>query len=64
MFIPTLKTSIQTPSSQNLNILMNYVDANGYVCCGITGAMYDIPQAEYIANQDLIKHLVPHGYYP
>lgn len=44
--------------------VMDYVDANGYIYCEITGAMYGLKAAGYITNQDLIKHLTPHGYYP
>ena len=43
--------------------VMDYVDADGYVYCEITGAMYGLKAAGYIANQDLMKHLAPHGYY-
>ena len=44
--------------------VMDYVDDDGYVYCEITGAMYGLKAAGYIANQDLKKHLAPHGYYP
>ena len=43
---------------------MDYVDTDGYVYCEISGAMSDLSQSGYIANQDLIKQLKPHGYYP
>lgn len=44
--------------------VMDYVDTDGYVYCEIIGAMYGLSQAGYITNQDLMKNLAPHGYYP
>ena len=36
-----------------------YIAEDGYVYCEITGAMYGLKAAGYIANKDLEKHLAP-----
>ena len=53
-----------TQEVKDENNVMDYIDADGYLYCDITGAMYGLKAAGYIANQDLMKHLAPHGYYP
>ena len=53
-----------TQENKNKYNVIDYVNADGYVYCEITGAMYGLKTAGYIANQALMKHLAPHGYYP
>ena len=44
--------------------VMEYVEADGYIYVGITGAMHVLSQSSCIANQDLQKHLEIYEYYP
>jgi hypothetical protein len=37
---------------------------NGHVYCRVNKGMYGLPQAGKLANDDLAKHLAPHGYIP
>ena len=40
------------------------LDEKWYAYVEITGAIYGLSQAGYLANKDLIKNLAPFNYYP